>query len=315
MNKRSYRDWDKEDYTTYKPDEEDDYSEDNSNIDDNDNDEENYESDISDDNDELDEEVDEDEEDEEIQRIEAELKKELSNVQFSKLMNLKKEQKQLNVKSKNSLVKQVNNSSNNMKSNSTNRNSKKIEPKRENKDAPLEITAMKPVSKFKQVIPNKSSKVRDPRFNSLSGKFNEQAYRTQYKFLDDVRQKEIEKLSDLKKNILKQNYQSGLDSGGDTHLLKLDRLIQSQKSKLQTDKIKDKKRQFNEKVVQREVESIKKGKSPFHLTKSKLREIELKEQFKQLKETNQLDKFMEKKRMKVSQKDKVFLPRKRRTME
>jgi len=177
--------------------------------------------------------------------------------------------------------------------------------KRAYKDAPVEMTAMKPVSRYRQVVSGtKRTVARDPRFNNLSGKFDEETFRKRYHFLDDVVKKDIDKLNTIYK---------GLDDNtvDPNEKEQLFRLIQSKKSQLQSQQIKDKKRELKNKLLEKEIESIKKGKTPFHHTKKTLKEVELQEKFKQLKETNKLDKFMEKKREKSSHKEKVFLPRRR----
>eukprot|EP01132_Coremiostelium_polycephalum_P006704 gene6704-8301_t len=180
---------------------------------------------------------------------------------------------------------------------------KRIEAKKVNKDGPVEMPSNIPVSRFRQIIPNKTKKFRDPRFDNLSGSFDERLFRKQYSFLDDIMKRDIS-------NLTKQ-LELSQDPNEKQRLFKM---IQSQKSKLRAQLIKDKERELKDKWVEKEVDSIKKGKTPYHLTKKGFREIQLEEKYKSLKESGKLDKFIEKKRKKVASKERVFIPRKRQNV-
>ncbi|EFA76171.1 hypothetical protein PPL_10388 [Heterostelium album PN500] len=174
--------------------------------------------------------------------------------------------------------------------------------KREDKDAPLETTAKVPVSRYKQVVNVKKMVARDPRFDSLAGKFDEKLYREKYGFLDDIVKKDINKLSERLKETTDFDLQA-----------RITREIQSKRSKLATQDLQDKRRKLKEEWQKQEVENVRQGKKPFYLKQSALKDLEIKDKFKQLKEKKQLDKYMEKRRKKVSSKSKLNLPRTRRS--
>ncbi|KAF2071343.1 hypothetical protein CYY_007341 [Polysphondylium violaceum] len=294
--------------SNYKKQEE--YSDDSQEFDD-DEDEEFDDGEEEDENEYDDSEEDEDQDDSDDE--EEEIKKQLSNVSFSTLVKLKKKEalkpKAASMVNGGITPQQKRSSANQFKDRSsggageTKNRIQEYQIKRENKDAPVEMTAMKPVSRYRQVISGTKKTVRDPRFNNLSGNFDEETFRKRYHFLDDVVKKDIEKLNTIYK---------GLDDSFDPkEKEKLARIIQSKKSQLQSQQIKDKKRDLKNRLLEKEIESVKKGKAPYHISNKTFKEVELQEKFKQLKETNRLGKFMEGRREKFSHKEKVFLPKRR----
>ncbi|KAK5582916.1 hypothetical protein RB653_004505 [Dictyostelium firmibasis] len=285
-------------------DDEDEYDN-NYDGDDNEDEEEMYEDNKyegSDYEDEGDEEEEDEEEEEEL------IKQQLSNVSFSTLLKYKKngptnklnlntmtqkqsqEQQQQQHKLQKSTKEEETNSKN------------KYNIKREKSDAPVEMTAMKPVSRFRQVVVNKTKlNVRDPRFDSLSGgKYDEDLYRKRYGFLDDVIKRDIEKMETTWKQMEECRERD-----------QLFKKIQSKKSQLKSQQLKDQKRDSKNKLMANEIESVKKGKTPYHITNKAVKQFELQEKFKQLKSSNKLDKFMETKRKRISSKEKTFLPKRR----
>ena len=60
---------------------------------------------------------------------------------------------------------------------------------------PVEVSATKPVGRFRQIVPV-PKKGRDPRFESFTGRLNQDLFRKSYAFVDDVRQAEVRKLRD-----------------------------------------------------------------------------------------------------------------------
>lgn len=60
---------------------------------------------------------------------------------------------------------------------------------------PVEVSATKPVGRFRQIVPV-PKKARDPRFESFTGRLNQDLFRKSYAFVDDVRQAEVRKLRD-----------------------------------------------------------------------------------------------------------------------
>lgn len=62
--------------------------------------------------------------------------------------------------------------------------------KRANKNRPREMSSKRPVKVTKQVIPVKKYIPRDPRFDSLCGTFDDKSFKSNYKFLNDVKKNE-----------------------------------------------------------------------------------------------------------------------------
>lgn len=70
-------------------------------------------------------------------------------------------------------------------------------PKKRAGDAPAEMTSKKPVSWVREVVHvQPRAATRDPRFDSLSGHFNSGLYRASYRFLEDMRAEDEQRLRD-----------------------------------------------------------------------------------------------------------------------
>lgn len=55
------------------------------------------------------------------------------------------------------------------------------------------MSAKRPVGRFRKIIPTQK-KSRDPRFESFTGRLNQDLFRKSYSFIDDVRQSELKQL-------------------------------------------------------------------------------------------------------------------------
>ncbi|KAJ1562353.1 rRNA biogenesis protein rrp36 [Cladochytrium tenue] len=66
--------------------------------------------------------------------------------------------------------------------------------KRKDRHAPMEVSSKRPVGRHRQVVEVASKKSRDPRFERLSGKFNEGVFENSYRFLKEYEEKEINDL-------------------------------------------------------------------------------------------------------------------------
>ncbi|KAJ3233252.1 rRNA biogenesis protein rrp36 [Chytriomyces hyalinus] len=172
--------------------------------------------------------------------------------------------------------------------------------KRGSKHAPAEQTSKKPVSRRRDVVEIQKKEVyRDPRFNKLSGKFNEGLYKRSYGFLDDYEKSEI---ADLRVAIKKEK-----DADKRAELeMNLQRKVSKQISKEKEEKRKSIARQWKK----AEMAAVKDGKKPFYLKKADQEKLALYDQYKNLK-SGSVDKFLEKRRKKNSASEKRFLPRSR----
>lgn len=71
---------------------------------------------------------------------------------------------------------------------------KKSDMKRASKHSPMEVSSKRAVGRFREVVELNKPKVRDPRFEKLSGHFNQDLFEKSYAFLDDYKQSEQELL-------------------------------------------------------------------------------------------------------------------------
>lgn len=61
---------------------------------------------------------------------------------------------------------------------------------KKSKNAPVEVTSKKPMTRKRSII-NTEVKARDPRFDSLAGKYNPELFDRSYSFLEDLQKKEL----------------------------------------------------------------------------------------------------------------------------
>lgn len=66
--------------------------------------------------------------------------------------------------------------------------------KRKNNDAPAEMSAKRQVTRFREVIPIKKQELRDPRFDSLCGTYDEKHFKKAYSFLNQVKENDLKAL-------------------------------------------------------------------------------------------------------------------------
>ncbi|XP_023218773.1 ribosomal RNA processing protein 36 homolog [Centruroides sculpturatus] len=209
------------------------------------------------------------------------LRQELSSTSFEELQQLKDK---IGIKMFNKLM-----------SNST-MTLKKKEFKRENKNRPREISSKKPVGMARDVFGIKKKKIRDPRFDDLSGEYNESLFQESYSFLNEMQQKEK---MELKKQLKKET-----DERKRMKIKKLINKIDNQEKEKQKKKLREK----NKKVMKQEViEKLKEGKKPYFLKKSERKKLELIQHYKELKKSGKLEKYMQKKRKKNASRDSKWL--------
>jgi len=249
---------------------------------------------------------DEDEDNERDQQIEQ-LEKELSKIPFSQIAKI---QQKMGMKEFNKTFSKTSNKSNIIKDETIKKAKdslkllkKKREPvaikKRENKNRPIEISSKKPVSRYREVIEVKKKKSRDPRFDNLSGKYNEDLFKKSYKFLSEMEENEMNMIQDKikkTKNPLEKE--------------KLNRVYQSLKSKKQTEKEKERRQAIKREWRKKEMQRVKEGKKPFYLKKADLKRMELIDKYKNTK-SKSIDKILEKRRKRNASKEHKLMPRRR----
>ncbi|XP_023287501.1 ribosomal RNA processing protein 36 homolog [Orussus abietinus] len=170
---------------------------------------------------------------------------------------------------------------------------KKVDFKRENKNRPREMSAKKPVSRFKEVVSTKKIVPRDPRFDSLCGTFNETAFKRSYGFISKLRENDLEALH--------QELQSAEDP---KVIKKIKYLIQRLKNQLTEEKRhnEDKEKKYQEK--QEIIQAIKHGERPTYKKKSEKKVLDLISQYEQLKNSGKLKKHIQRLRKKNISRDR-----------
>ncbi|RCH85393.1 rRNA bioproteinsis protein rrp36 [Rhizopus azygosporus] len=175
------------------------------------------------------------------------------------------------------------------------------EMKRESKHRPMEMSSKRAVTRLRTVVPLQAEKRRDPRFDKLSGHFNQDLFEKSYGFLEEYRKSEID--------MLKERIKKERDPETAENLkMMLTKMVSSEKTK------EDRKRK-QELIRQRkkqEAELVKQGKKPYFLKRSEKRKLELMDRYQRLGD-KAVDRILEKRRKKNSSKDKKKLPFKRRS--
>ncbi|KAI9334038.1 hypothetical protein BDR26DRAFT_805632, partial [Obelidium mucronatum] len=171
---------------------------------------------------------------------------------------------------------------------------------------PAETTSKRPVSRFRTVVdlPSKKEKHRDPRFNKLSGQFNEGLFKRSYGFIEEYEKSEMD---EMRKKIAKTKDVDEKTS--------LEKELQKRMSKRINKEREEKQKNIQRQWKKSEMEAVKSGKKAFYLKKSDKEKLALYEQYKKLGEgnnSNSVDKFLEKRRKKNSASEKRFLPNARR---
>ena len=172
--------------------------------------------------------------------------------------------------------------------------------KKKSKSEPLEISSKR--KRFndqpRHVVKNTKRSTRDPRFNDLSGAYNEELFEKSYAFVQDIKNNEYESVKSQLKKVKNAEEKE-----------KLLKVKQKMDTELKFKAEKEKKRELFKQQKQKASEQTKSGKKAFYLKNSDKKKIELAEKYKELKSSGKLDKYMMKKRKRNAQKDKRNLPR------
>ncbi|KAJ1650743.1 rRNA biogenesis protein rrp36 [Dispira simplex] len=166
------------------------------------------------------------------------------------------------------------------------------------------MSTKKPVSRFRSVVSVTKPKTRDPRFDNLSGKYNEYFFKKSYEFIDTYR--------DNEEKLIRQKLKATKDPDQKNELsTALNILI----SRRQSEKNKELEKEISRTHKKREMEMVKQGKKPYYLKKNDLKQLELAERFKDIKDDRQLEKVIEKRRKHNASKAHKAMPFKRRREE
>ncbi|KAI1342013.1 hypothetical protein F5Y15DRAFT_330355 [Xylariaceae sp. FL0016] len=181
--------------------------------------------------------------------------------------------------------------------------SKPPKPHRSSKHAPTEMTSKRAVSRKRQVVDVPKREVRDPRFSAALGPaMDESRMRSAYGFLDTYRDAEM---AQLRAQIKKTRNVGEKES--------LRRALASLQSKAQAQARRDAERNVVAEHRRQEKELVAQGKTPFYLKKSEQKKRLLTERYKGMKK-GQVDKAIERRRKKVTARERRDMPMERRTL-
>lgn len=171
---------------------------------------------------------------------------------------------------------------------------------RSSKHAPAQMSSKKAVSRRREAVPTLCRDIRDPRFEPTSGPLDEARARKNYSFLDGYRDSEIAQL----KTGIRQTKDA-------TAAEKLKRALISMESKKETQERKDQQQEVQRAHRAKEKELIKQGKKPFYLKRGEQKKLALVQRFQGMKE-KQVEKVIERRRKKKTQKERRGMPEGRR---
>ncbi|EDU46623.1 DUF947 domain containing protein [Pyrenophora tritici-repentis] len=173
---------------------------------------------------------------------------------------------------------------------------------RSSKHAPAVQSSKRMVSRKRNVVEVKKPVFRDPRFDNVSGPRPEDyVVEKRYSFLKDYRASEIAEL----RNTIKKTKNEGEKEQLKKKLLSME---SQQKARENKERLQDVTREHKKK----EKELVKEGKKPFFLKKSEQKKIALVDRFQNMK-AKQRDKVIERRRKKVTAKERKNMPDERRT--
>ncbi|KAJ4328037.1 rRNA biogenesis protein rrp36 [Fusarium piperis] len=168
-------------------------------------------------------------------------------------------------------------------------------PKRSSKHAPQEQTSKKPVSRRREIVPDTRRQYRDPRFDPLVGRVDEEKASRAYAFLDEYREKEM---SDLRAQIKKTKDANTKED--------LKRQLQAMESRKKARKRKEEEDNLLKEHRRKEKELVAQGKTPFYLKRSEQKKQILVKRYEGMSK-GQVDRAIERKRKKVAGKEKKEL--------
>ncbi|KAF5227934.1 hypothetical protein FANTH_14639 [Fusarium anthophilum] len=168
-------------------------------------------------------------------------------------------------------------------------------PKRSSKHAPQEQTSKKPVSRRREILPDNRRQYRDPRFDPLVGRVDEEKASKAYAFLDEYRDKEM---ADLRAQIKKTKDSYEKDN--------LKRQLQSMESRKKANMRRQEEERLLKEHRQKEKELVAQGKTPFYLKKSEQKKQLLVNRYEGMSK-GQVDRAIERKRKKFAGKEKKEL--------
>ncbi|TGJ86005.1 hypothetical protein E0Z10_g2767 [Xylaria hypoxylon] len=173
-------------------------------------------------------------------------------------------------------------------------------PQRSSKHAPTEISSKRQVTRKREVVSAPTVNPRDPRFSSASGEVDEGRARKAYAFLDEYRDSEMAQLRTAMKRT---------KSAAEKE--ELARILKSMQSRKEAQAKRDAERELIAQHRRQEKELVAQGKTPFYLKKSEQKKQLLIDRFAGMKK-KQVDRTIERRRKKLTSKERKNMPLARR---
>lgn len=185
--------------------------------------------------------------------------------------------------------------------------------KRSSKHAPTEITSKRPVTRRRTVIDSKAPIPRDPRFLHITGTYDPQKFKSQYKFLSTLHTSE---LSTLRSNLslarkLLSNSPRDLRAAREREVGRLELAVKRAESSVNRDKREKIEMEALERVGREERERRRKGKAGWWMKSAEKKELLMKARYDAIASSGgkrAVKKAIEKKQKKQSQKEKRSRP-------
>ncbi|XP_057299743.1 ribosomal RNA processing protein 36 homolog [Hydractinia symbiolongicarpus] len=165
------------------------------------------------------------------------------------------------------------------------------------KSEPISMSSKIKNFRVRKVITNIKRAKRDPRFDDLSGKLNEELFEKSYGFVEVMKKEEMQSVKKQLKKVRNK------EKKADLHKL-LQRMEQKDQETLNLKKRKEKDRERKKS----ELRLAKEGKKPYYLKKSEKKKLDLAEKYCELRKNGQLNKYLTNKRKRNAAKEKKKLP-------
>ncbi|CAL6062974.1 Ribosomal_RNA processing protein 36 [Hexamita inflata] len=165
------------------------------------------------------------------------------------------------------------------------------------KDEPFSAPTTKPVSAadVNQTFP-RSERKRDPRFDQTQ-EFDSKAFHNSYKFVKEIREKEVTELQKELKTI---------DDRSSVKAKRVMDKINTNRQKIGNVKSFEKAKEIKQKLKMKENEAVKDGKQKFHMSEKRIEEVVKAARFHDKQNGSMKRKFIEKK---YEEMDKKFMRR------
>ena len=156
------------------------------------------------------------------------------------------------------------------------------------------------MSRKRSIVPIHKVDVRDPRFEPVAGRVNEEKVKQNYAFLSEYRDAEIAELK------------AGIRKTKDPHAREtMERALKSMESRKRTDSLNKQRQEILRRHRKEEKEKVQQGKKPFYLKTVDIKKKALEERFQGMKAKERV-KAIERRMKKVSAKERKSMPLVRR---